>query len=148
MFFTSLPAFEQKAFSFGNSMKIQTESNELVIKLDYRALLENEELALALTRYHAYESSVLNCLAQIATTGQVEWNGDDMPWRSFWTGPGEPNERLRLLIASIAEPTAQKLIDDLKSERDKQEQNARAMRAKIFDLERKLRSKERELAEN
>ncbi len=117
-------------------MKVKAENGEVIINLDYATLLEDEALTLLITRYHAYESNVLNCLAQIATTGQVDWNDGEQPWRSYWTGPGETFEKLRVLISSIANPTAQKLIADLKSERDKQDKQITELRRQIFELER------------
>ena len=128
-------------------MKTQIKDSEIIVNIDFASILEDESIVKELTKYHAYTKTVLNCLAQIATTGQVDWDDDDeMPWRSYWTGPGETFEKLRLTIASIAEPTAQKLIDDLKTERDKQDKQITQLRAELFETQRQLRQKEKELA--
>ncbi len=132
-------------------MKIVNNSNEseVVVCLDYASLLENQEVLRELVKYHAYTERVLLCLVQLATKGEVIWDDEDgdQPWRSYWMGPGEAFEKLRLAIANCANDTTRKLIDDLRTERDKMAERIQEQQSEGRKKDSRIRQLEMELHE-
>jgi hypothetical protein len=116
-----------------------------IIQIYASELVQDEAIAAELSKHAVYEEALLTCFAQLAVSGEVDWNDGESPWRSYWTGKGETFEKLRQIIATQADPVAAKMVADLTKERDGLYAQKEKLKAEVWQLQAKLRDAENQV---
>jgi hypothetical protein len=95
---------------------IKVEEGKLIIYLE--DMIRDETMLRAIAKHAIFNELVLTALASLIVGGEVDWQDGDSPW---WIGGSDfgPNfETARVKLAKLAPDGAQKLIEELRRQRD------------------------------
>lgn len=122
-------------------MEIQALIEKGVLKLDLSELVRDEALLRAVAKTAIFEELLLEAVAKLAVTNQVEWK-DDPEGSPWWIGTSGrlPFERMRIVLAGLADETSRKTIELLTKQRDKIAAECNTYQTRAWEAEDWIRS--------
>lgn len=112
---------------------MKTENGNIIIPID--DIVRDEAVVREIAKQALFDDFLLHAISNVALKGEVQWTEEEAPWWTCSSGSNARFEKVRALIATVAEEGTKALIVELTGLRDRLEKEKQIYQTRAWRAE-------------